>query len=326
MSSNFPIVRRRAFTLIELLVVVAIIAVLIGLLLPAVHRVRESASRIRCTNNLKQLGLALHHFHDIYSALPPGLGAVGDQRSITSTTFGSPTIPGNLRFQSWQTWLLPMIEQEALYRQMEPNQNALADCKVAMFGCPSDALADRIYSGNGYSRQSTSDYVGISGIDGNNLGAFGTGEFPNKSSGLLYWRSRVNFNQITDGLSNTLMVGERPPTPDGWWGWWDSSRNPTDLWPRDCTMGVNESYSFFGTIDGENGAACPSGPAAGQYRESGSPNNFCDFDHFWSYHSGGAMFLLADGSVHFIPYSAKAILMPMATRNGGDIFDAQLLN
>src|SRR5471030_138760 len=102
--------KRTAFTLIELLVVIAIIAVLVGLLLPAVQKIRMTAARLKCQNNMKQIGLALHSFHESNHVFPPGLGAMGD-----SAVDGSSTSPPGLRFCSWHTWILPFIEQENFF-------------------------------------------------------------------------------------------------------------------------------------------------------------------------------------------------------------------
>jgi prepilin-type N-terminal cleavage/methylation domain-containing protein/prepilin-type processing-associated H-X9-DG protein len=345
---------RRAFTLIELLVVIAIIAILLGLLLPAVQKVRESAARSKCTNNLKQIALALHCFHDIHKVFPPGIGAADDQ--VVQQPRAAQTIvptrpypaPTGLRVASWQTWILPLLEQQPLYAKMpQTNQAATgltaaeSDAVVKGNGfqgyiCPSEPRSDFNYDYGANNTRTMTCYVGVAGssvywAEGN----------PNfiMGDGILFWRSAVTVTDIVDGSSNTLMVGERPPVPDFLWGWWHSTTaafgapDYNQLWDYDTLLGTQNitrgPYAYAGTTPeficpapstyrppGPPGLPDPSSPSS-----AGSPANNCDLNHFWSNHTGGAIFAFADGSVRFLPYSAVGVMHALGTRNGGESVD-----
>lgn len=300
--------RRSAFTLIELLVVIAIIAVLIGLLLPAVQKVRAAADRTNCVNNMKQIGLALHNHHDINGVFPKGI---------------TEKIPGYNDPRQWISWMariLPWIEQDALYKNMEaayasqggnpdpfvnPPHKGL-DAVIQMFRCPSD---DRQYvaaeiDGGKYA------LTGYLACNGRNLRTF---------DGMIYWNSTVKMLDVTDGLSNTLLVGERPPSWDKVFGWWYCGAGQWDYsFPQvhntgscDVTLGSEEINLRSVGIPELN--ACPTGPYGYKY---GTTLNPCDQFHFWSLHSGGANFLFGDGSCRFVAYSAGDAKVPTPT---GDI-------
>lgn len=183
--------KRRGFTLIELLVVIAIIAILIALLLPAVQMAREAARRTQCRNNLKQLGLALHNYHDTHTTFPPGLIAAND----------------NFRdgMHSGLAMLLPQLEQSAVYNQLDfnvswrdPVNAAATSAHISAFRCPSSIGG---LPQNGGFDLPVTDYVFSKGT---RAWLCLNGE----TSGMFDINSRVRARDVTDGLSNTFAMGE----------------------------------------------------------------------------------------------------------------------
>ncbi|HEV3145441.1 MAG TPA: DUF1559 domain-containing protein [Gemmataceae bacterium] len=285
---------RAGFTLVELLVVIAIIAVLIGLLLPAVQKIREAAARTKCQNNIKQLALAAHNYHDGYNYLPAGC----------SYQNGRDPFP----HMGWETRLLPFIEQEALWQQAvaafkqapffeTPPHFPILGRNTTIFLCPSDARS-----------QLPHDFILFQAAFTDYLGVWGTNH--RQTDGVLYLDSSTRLLQITDGTSNTLMIGERPPSADFNLGWWYAGWGQSKDGSAEMVLGVRELNDHR-----RYQATCPPGP---YYFLPGSDSNVCDLFHFWSHHPGGANFAFADGSVRFLSYSADPIMPALATREGGE--------
>jgi prepilin-type N-terminal cleavage/methylation domain-containing protein/prepilin-type processing-associated H-X9-DG protein len=300
---------RRGFTLIELLVVIAIIAVLIGLLLPAVQKVREAAARVKCQNNLKQLGLSLHTYHDSTNQYPPyyppGLAST-DPRRYT---------------ENWTYLLLPYIEQDSVYR-LPFTTRAQYDAQVRpqviqTYLCPSNPLPSTLDN----PVTNLTNYLGVTGRQRSDWRAPPNGV--GQDTGIMAvvgpdgnTPMKINVGAVTDGTSNTLAFAERPPTPDLQWGWGLRGNPNLDslIWARYVVP--PDTTSINGGRD-EAGQPCP---FPMYFQAPRNPPSICDGYHIWSYHSGGGNFALADGSVRFFNYSAgTTTIVGMSTRALGEV-------
>jgi prepilin-type N-terminal cleavage/methylation domain-containing protein/prepilin-type processing-associated H-X9-DG protein len=328
--------RRPGFTLIELLVVIAIIAVLIALLLPAVQKVRDAAGRTRCTNNLKQMGLALLNYHDTHGSFPPALRS--NERPPTWRSFNPNTqVPGWHLWWSWMARIMPFYEQENLYRiaddwarsgdvnvqqRWNPFGNLAANpprptnpalgTVVQVWVCPADSRILQV----AYAQRlnvALTGYLGVSGL---------RGDLQGDRAGMLRANQVVRLPDVTDGTSNTLLVGERPPTSDLLFGWWFAGSGLDGSGTGDVVLGARDTRM----VTLLENTTHPDLPHYRQCRgkmqvglHPGQISNHCDQLHFWSLHSGGANFLMADGSVRFLSHQADTILPALATRNGGEV-------
>jgi len=290
--------RRRGFTLIELLVVIAIVTVLVGLLLAAVQKVRAAAVRLDCQNRMKQLALAFQNKHDVLGRLPPG------NRSLTQR---------DLRpYTGWPRDLLPFVEQDALFARSETafrtapiplvNPPHPRDTVVTAYICPAD---DRVRTKQRTRVTNTSmaftSYLGVSGTQ------------TTLKDGVLFLDSRIAFAGVTDGLSHTLLLGERPPSADLQYGWWYSGVGQRLTGSGDMVLGVREPN----LLPIVSGSAC--GPGQYPFKPATGFADPCGLFHFWSPHAGGANFAFADGSVRFLSYAANAVMPALATRAGGEV-------
>jgi len=277
---------RAAFTLIELFVVVAIIAILIGLLLPAVQKVREAAARMTCSNNIKQLALAIHAYHDSKGYLPTG-GTdwpSGFARASTGQLLDPP-----YQGAGWMVQILPYIEQGNLYASADA---VMIATPVRTYFCP--ARRPPTARDGGHGTRAMNDYCSVTGSGGeyNGSGPY-FGVIVRNVSGL------INLNHVTDGTSNTLMLGEKRMDPAvyvGNVGVWYDDQGYTDGWDSDIVRCTNYGLARDGV--GVNG------------NEFGSP------------HVAGMQAAFADGSVKLISYTINGVVF----NNLGDRRDGQAIN
>ncbi|HWL06793.1 MAG TPA: DUF1559 domain-containing protein [Planctomicrobium sp.] len=326
-KENPPYAMFRGFTLIELLVVIAIIAILIALLLPAVQQAREAARRTQCKNNLKQLGLALHNYHDTHRQLPPG----GSVTAVSGLPGGWADNRGNALVR-----LLPFLDQSTLYNMVDFRSNIdvqtvpgstslLCQRVIPGFRCPSDTgpnlmnggqntlTAERAVTNYGFSQggQRFNDACGTYNIlNTNGSAVHGDSLNPSEISGVFghhAWAAK--FSDITDGLTNTVAIGEIRP---------GCSTHAKNGW-------MHKNALWYAMTGGINVPTCPDEPGYS------TNNTDCRKDSgawgaamsFKSRHTGGCHFLLCDGSTQFISENVDyRTYMKLGDRRDGQILGA----
>lgn len=313
--------RRLGFTLIELLVVIAIIAVLVGLLLPAVQKARAAADRIKCENNLHQIGLALHNYHDTYKFLPSNV-----RPSTTST----------VRVR-WVTYLLPYFEQDNLRKSYDVTKNwsdpanlPVVSQRLKIFECPAvpdpsrrDGIPEDIGTSRWTGLVATGDYASIYRVDAR-LVSLGLAD--NATEGAVSKTAPLNFADLRDGLSNTLHVTESAGRPNLWRAGKQIGAAPNPLvngggWCRPASeIPALVGSSADGTVlPGPVGINATNGEdLGGTY-----PHPYYGVDgtgQIYGFHAGGVNALFADGSVRFLEQSINIrVLARLVTRSGGEI-------
>jgi prepilin-type processing-associated H-X9-DG protein len=290
-----------------LLVSISIIGLLISLLLPAVQQAREAAHAVHCKNNLKQLGLAMHNYHERSSRFPPAL-------IVNYDIYNAGIWPNPYGWWSWRSFILEDLGEVPLYAAISPkfindvvqNETAFNDLtsgRISTYLCPSDPLSDRIFEADDIIRE-TGQMEHLKMAHSNyfvNRGSTrpdpwvpgsGNGVFPDSNVS-------TKIADISDGTSNTILIGERPVDTDGWAGW-------------SLGGGAGIDYRGLGDVnlDGFEGFS----------RTRAYTTDCCDFMfRYWSYHPGGAHFLMADGSVRLLSYSINNnVFLGLCTRNGGE--------
>jgi prepilin-type N-terminal cleavage/methylation domain-containing protein/prepilin-type processing-associated H-X9-DG protein len=296
----------RGFTLIELLVVIAIIAVLIALLLPAVQAAREAARRAQCSNNLKQIGLAMHSYHSVQNTFPPG---------YVTTVVNDPTLPETGPGWGWGVMLLNQLEQQPLYQGVnfslqitDPGSLTARSATLSVFLCPSNVVSGPIAPSSLTGTILATDVTAGQYVA--SAGQLEPGEFPDTNNGVFYRNSRNGLRDITDGSSTTLMVGERSRNvADATWvgavPTWQLCTNPRWV-VQECGPPSTLVVSHTGTA------------ATGSIYVPNSKSSMVD--DYWSLHPGGCNFLFCDGSVRFIKESVNpAVFSYLSTRAGGEV-------
>ncbi len=311
--------RRRGFTLIELLVVIAIIAILIALLVPAVQKVRDAAARAQCQNNLKQMGLAAHNFHDTNKKFPAGtyLPYSFSGSGPPAYTTAGPVYPNF--YSNVMIAILPFVEQNNIYRQMNLAVNQYGNCGsptapgaqvVPIYICPADILP----AGN-QTTYTTGGKTYTFGANSYGANAGIRSFYGMTQDGVFYINSTIRIADIMDGTSNTILFGERSHFDPVYDAVYPSSPLPTRSgWAWTNTLG---GYDYlFGASRNINWVFPP-----GTTSDPGYVLQDDRMSCFGSRHTGGANFCFGDGSVRFLTEATDlaTVLQPMCTRSGGEV-------
>jgi prepilin-type N-terminal cleavage/methylation domain-containing protein/prepilin-type processing-associated H-X9-DG protein len=350
---------RGGFTLIELLVVIAIIAILIGLLLPAVQKVREAASRSQCQNNLKQMGLACANYESTYGLLPPG--GEGSKPDLSGTAFSNDLVggahpPAGTLMHSLFTYMLPYIEQENIYKQIDlneyynapsassPNHVSAFKNVIKTFICPSYPFESKDSQGYGYVDYGATVYTDIVVYagQGGTTRAVGMRDNPlARQRGALDNMSPALIG-LTDGTSNTILIAEDAARRENY------VTNPSYMDPavvlgtavdgtsfttrrfwrwaeQDSGFGVsgdptlNTTTPNFKIVNNNNTSAGTDGPSTCNWKTT---NNCGPNDEIFSFHTGGANVVFGDGHVQFLKDSASSVVVAsLVSRGGGETVD-----
>jgi prepilin-type N-terminal cleavage/methylation domain-containing protein len=317
--------RRPAFTLIELIVVIAIIAVIIGLLLPAVQRVREAANRSSCMNNLKQMGLALHMYHDtcgsfppayVYVPPPPRPPPLPHQAHIAHrpppSSFDKPNRPG----WGWATLILPYIEQSPLYNQVNfflpVDSSAFRNVRTQLlkvYTCPSDretgTFMIQTMNNTNLAEAATNSYAACYGY-GDTIATL-----PDQGNGIFFRNSRVRIADIKDGTSNTIAIGERAAlfTQTPWAGVMTGGTSRTT---PNAPVYVSISEPAPTMVMARTARHYLNGPYSEPY-------------DFFSPHTGVCLFVFADGHVRALHSTLElSVLQALSTRDGGEVLSGDI--
>jgi len=302
---------RRGFTLVELLVVIAIIGVLVALLLPAVQSARESARRMQCSNNIRQIGLALHNFHDTNQCLPPGGVATASGPTVAHTKF---SIPTNV-IHGWGVFIYPYIEQKSLSDQYQWNQNwhhasnkIVQQTYVNGLICPSSPEPKRIDT-KATAPVVSMDYGIMNGLNSPSTTLYPLGLIDGNTNmapvGVMGVNTAVRFAEITDGLSNSFWVCE------------DAGR-PQLYRAQHLRVGTSRA-SGASMIDRDNEFVLHGYNSTGTTTPGPCFMNCTNDNEVYSFHPSGAMLLMGDGAVKFASSTMQfRVFAAMISKQAGE--------